>query len=153
MKSNLIAALVLAVSSHSYAQVAGDIDFDCSDYYGLNVCGASFESSDNQISSIEQNPGTSITLQEKHGPLFKTSLTDEDMNQINRENTFKNSDSFRAYMKTLGSTDSTNTNSEFTVTKRIVDNNNFGLDCRLVTHTIYELSSSTYYDCSLQRYF
>ena len=90
---------------------------------------------------------------EEHAPLLGTSLTTEDMNQIQKENTFKNTDSFRAYMKTIGNSGSTSTDSEFSLKKRLLDTNNFGLDCRLVTTTLYEISSSNYYDCALQRYF
>jgi len=153
MNTILVAALFIAVSSHTYAQIAKDTGFDCGDYYGLNICGTSFESSDSQIDSFEQNPGAFTPLFEAQDPFLKTDLSKEDMKQIDRKNAFKNSDSFRAYMKTLESTGSTNTNSEFSITKRILDKKNIGLDCRLVTTSIYELSSSNYYDCALQRYF
>ncbi len=55
MRNILVAALIIAVSSHAYAQIARDIDFGCSDDYGVNICGTSFESSDNQIGFSEQN--------------------------------------------------------------------------------------------------
>jgi hypothetical protein len=148
-----VAALFIAVSSNTFAQVAGNIGFDCSDYYGLNICGASFESSDSQIDFVEKNPETFTTLFEAHDPSLNTTLNDENLEQIDSKNAFRNSDSFRAYMKTLGGTDSTNTGKEFSLSKRILNNKNLGLDCRLVTNSIYELSSSNYYDCALQRYF
>lgn len=153
MKTGLIMALVIVVPLHTYAQSDISVDFDCSDYFGLNICGDGFEFSGDQNAYVEENSNTLTTKMETIGQVFDTSLTNEDMNQIERENVFKNSDSFRAYMKTISSTDSTNTNSEFSVRKRILDNKNFDLDCRLVTSTIYELSSSNYYDCALQRNF
>jgi hypothetical protein len=153
LKKILVAALCMAVPSLTCAQGAGDIDYDCSDYYGFNICGTSFEASDNQTELVEQNAGTLTPLFEARDPKLSTSLSDDDMQEIDRKDAFKNSDSFRAYMKTLGSTGSTNPNSEFSVTKRILQNKNIGLDCRLVTSSIYELSSSNYYDCALQRYF
>jgi hypothetical protein len=143
--------IILLVPLLTYAGTEEDID--CSDYYGLNICAASIETPDDQITYVEQNQKKVSPKIAEHAPLFKTSLTDDDMNQLQKENTFKNSDSFRAYMKTLSNTGSTNTSSEFSLKKRILDNSNFGLDCRLVTQSIYEISSSYYYDCAVQRYF
>ena len=152
MKKILFAALLNAAAFQAHAEAYGNRDFDCSDYFGLNICAASFESTANQLTYVEENQNKFTTEIEEVSPL-STSLTYEDANHIDKENPFENSDAFRAYMKTLSSTASTNTDSEFSVTKRILDDENFGLDCRVVTDTIYELSSSNYYDCALQRYF
>jgi hypothetical protein len=75
------------------------------------------------------------------------------MDQIQRENAFKNIDSFRAYMKTIENPDHTDNGSEFSVKKRILDSIDFGLDCRIVADSIFELRNNQYYDCALQRYF
>jgi|WetSurMetagenome_2_1015567.scaffolds.fasta_scaffold1028310_1 hypothetical protein len=130
-----------------------DDRIDCSDYYGLNICAAGFELSNDKKTYPEQKQSKFIPKMEEHAPLFGTSLTTEDMDQIKRENTFKNTDSFRAYMKTIGTSASTSTDSEFSLKKRILDKNNYGLDCRLVTTTLSEISNSNYYDCAVQRYF
>jgi hypothetical protein len=90
---------------------------------------------------------------EKHQSLFGAILTDDDMNKIQREDAFKNIDSFRAYMKTIEDSDHTGKDSEFSVNKRILDGADFGLDCRIVADSIYELPNSQYYDCVLQRFF
>jgi hypothetical protein len=128
-------------------------DPTCSPYYGFDVCSSTFGLSDEQISYSEKNNDVFDTTIEKHQSLFGTSLTDEDMNQIQRENAFKNIDSFRAYMKTIENSDRTGKDSEFSVKKRIFDSTDFGLDCRIVADSIYELPNSQYYDCALQRYF
>lgn len=125
----------------------------CSAYSGLDVCSSTFGLSDEQINYSEKNSDVFDTTVEKHQSLFGTSLTDEDMNQIQRENAFKNIDSFRAYMKTIENSDRTGDDSEFSVKKRILDSTDFGLDCRIVADSIYELPNSQYYDCALQRYF
>ena len=127
--------------------------FDCSDYYGLNICSTDFESTDDEITYFEQNQNRFSTKIEEHGPQSGTNQTDDDLHKIHKSNTFKNNDSFRAYMKTIDNSDITSFDSEFSLKKNILDNTNFGLDCRLVTRTIYELSNSNYYDCALQRYF
>ena len=125
----------------------------CSAQYGLDVCTSTFELSDEQINYSEKNNDAFDTTLEKHQSLLGTNLTDEDMNQIQRENAFKNIDSFRAYMKTIENRDHTSNDSEFSVKTRILDSTDFGLDCRIVADSIYELPNSQYYDCALQRYF
>jgi hypothetical protein len=153
MKNMLIAALLIAAATQPHAEAYKGVDSDCSDFFGLNVCAGSFESTTRHITYVEENQNKFTTKLDNHGPLFSTILTSEESNQIKRENSFKNSDSFRAYMKTLGSTDSANSDSEFSVTKRLLDDKNFGLDCRVITSTKYELSSSYSYDCAIQKYF
>jgi hypothetical protein len=128
-------------------------DPTCSIHYGLDVCTSTFGFGDEQINYSEKKNNTFDTTLEKHQSLLGTNLTDEDMNQIQRENAFKNIDSFRAYMKTIENRGHTSNDSEFSVKKRILDSTDFDLDCRIVADSIYELPNSQYYDCALQRYF
>ena len=128
-------------------------DANCGSYYGLNVCDSTLGLSDEQKNYSEQNNDTFDTIMKENQSLFGPSLTDEDLNQIQRENAFKNIDSFRAYMKTIENRDHTSNDSEFSVKKRILDSTDFGLDCRIVADSIYELPNSQHYDCALQRYF
>jgi hypothetical protein len=143
--------VILLIPLLTYAGTENHVE--CSDYYGLNICSASFELTDDQRNSLDQNQNKFNPEMEEHAPLFGMSLTDEDMDQLQKKNAFKKSDSFRAYMKTSGKSDGTSTKSEFSVHKKVLENTNFSLDCRLVTTTFYEISSSNYYDCALQRYF
>jgi hypothetical protein len=128
-------------------------DPGCGVYYGLNACDSTFELSGQQIDYSGQNNDTFEIETEKHQSPFGASLTDDEINQIQREDAFKNIDSFRAYMKTIEDPDHTGNDSEFSVNKRILDSTDFGLDCRIVADSIYELPNSQYYDCVLQRYF
>ncbi len=146
-----IQLIILLVPLLTYAGTENHVD--CSDYYGLNICATDFKLTGDQKINLDQKMSNFNPEMQENAPLFRTSLTDKDMDQLQKENTFKNSDSFRAYMKTLGNSVNTSSDSEFSVKKRILDNTNFGLDCRLVTTTFYEISSSNYYDCALQRYF
>ncbi len=143
--------MIVLIPLLSYA--SDDDNFNCSAYYGLNVCASTFELNDDQITYIEQDKNVFDVKKNKSNTLPGTKLTDDGMNQIQKENAFKNADSFRDYMKTLENPDTTGDSSEFSIKKRILDSTNFGLDCRLVTNSIYELSKSNYYDCALQRYF
>jgi hypothetical protein len=153
MKKIIIAALLISAALQSRAEDYGSVNFDCSDYFGFNICAASLESTAKQIAFVEANQNGLSTQSANRSPSFSTSPNSEVGHQINKASPFKNSDSFRAYMKTLGSTGSANTDSEFSLTKRILDDKNFGLDCRVITGANYELSSSYSYDCALQRYF
>ena len=128
-------------------------DPTCSAHYGLDLCTPTAGLGDEQMYFSEKNNNVFDTTLEKHQSLLGTSLTDDDMNQIQRDNAFKNIDSFRAYMKSIENPDRTGNDSEFSVKKRILDSTDFGLDCRIVADSIYELPNSQYYDCALQRYF
>ncbi len=128
-------------------------DPTCSAHYGLDLCTPTVGLGDEQINYSEKNNNAFDTTLEKHQSPLGTSLTDDDMNQIQRENAFKNIDSFRAYMKSIENADRTGNDSEFSVKKRILDSTDFDLDCRIVSDSIYELPNSQYYDCALQRYF
>jgi uncharacterized membrane protein len=132
---------------------AGNEDeLECRAYYGLNVCASTLELTDDQISYSEQDKNSFDTIMEEHSPLF-SSLADEDINQIQKENAFENTDSFRAYMKSLENPDGAGNNSGFSLKKRILKSTYFGLDCRVVANSIYEISNNNYYDCALQRNF
>jgi len=128
-------------------------DPGCSAYYGLNVCDSTIGISDEKIDYSKQNDFSFDAKKVEDDSLFGTTLTDESMNQIETEDAFKNIDSFRAYMKTIEDPDRTSNDGEFAVKKRILDSTDFGLDCRIVADSIYELPNSQYYDCALQRYF
>jgi len=128
-------------------------DPTCGAHYGLDLCTPTVGLGDEQINYSEKSNNAFDTTLEKHQSPLGTSLTDDDMNQIQRENAFKNIDSFRAYMKSIENTDRTGDDSEFSVKKRILDSTDFDLDCRIVSDSIYELPNSQYYDCALQRYF
>lgn len=128
-------------------------DPTCNAHYGLDLCTPTVGLGDEQINYSEKNNNAFDTTLEKHQSPLGTSLTDNDMNQIQRENAFKNIDSFRAYMKSIENPDRTGNDSEFSVKKRILDSTDFDLDCRIVSDSIYELPNSQYYDCALQRYF
>jgi len=136
-----------------FAHAGNEEDRDCSAYYGLNVCNSTDGISDDKIDYSRQKSFIFDAKTEEHDSLFGTFLTDESMNQIDTEEAFKNIDSFRAYMKTIENPDRTGNDSEFSVKKRILDSTDFGLDCRIVADSIYELPDSQYYDCALQRYF
>jgi len=125
----------------------------CSAHYGLDLCTPTVGLGDEQINYSENNNNAFDTTLEKHQSLLGTSLTDDDMNQIQRDNAFKNIDSFRTYMKSIENADHTGNDSEFSVKKRILDSTDFDLNCRIVSDSIYELPNSQYYDCALQRYF
>ena len=148
MRHFLIIALIPLAT---YA--SDEVEFNCNAYYGLNMCESTFELNDDQINFSEKDENAFEAKIEQHNPSFRTSLSDEEMNQVEKKNAFKNTDSFRAYMKTLEDPGRKGDSGEFSVKTRILDSTNFGLDCRLVANSIYELSSENYYDCALERYF
>ena len=133
---------------------AGNVDTSgCSAHFGLNVCDSTAGISDEKIVYSRQNNFSFDAKTAEHDSLFGTMLTDESMDQVETEDVFKNIDSFRAYMKTLEDPDPTSKDSEFAIKKRILDGPEFGLDCRIMADSIYELPDSQIYDCALQRYF
>jgi hypothetical protein len=149
VKVILIIFFLIPLFSHA----GNENDSGCSAHYGLYVCDPNTGISDEKIDYSTQNKFSFDTKIEKRDSLFETIPTDESMDQIDTEDAFKNIDSFRAYMKTLEDLDRTGNDGEFSVKKRILDSTDFGLDCRIVADSIYELPNSQYYDCALQRYF
>lgn len=178
MKAVLIAALSLVAPLHSYAQTHAQIDagaaFDCANYYGLNICAAGpgapgglpqdlryhwvdaipgvtiHDLADGQLTHAGQGHGDSAASAAPQDRIFDTH---GEANPAARDDIFNSTDSFRAYFKTLSSTNDADSESEFLLTTKILDSGDVDLDCRLATHSISKFSDSNYYDCALQKHF
>jgi hypothetical protein len=143
----------ISISIPVQCYASDDDKFSCAAYYGLNVCASTFELYDDELHFVEQDRNAFDTTKDKMNSSSETKPPEDGITEKQKEDVFKNTDSFRDYMKTLENPDPNAKNNEFSVKKKILDNTNYGLDCRLVTNSINELSNSNYYDCALQRYF
>jgi hypothetical protein len=148
-----VTLFLITISISVLPHASDDEMFSCAAYYGLNVCASTFDLHDDQLHYTERDKNVFDAKGDKKSPPPETKHRDDDINNKQKEDAFNNADSFRDYMKTIETPDPSGTSSEFSVKKKILDSTTFGLDCRLVTNSIYEVSNSNYYDCALQRYF